>query len=535
MRHAKTWPLRLLAALMLLLMGLGITTGITTIRSTTAAPLSQAQVGSVQRDVAYCTADGVALKMDVYQPGAPVPVMMPVMMYVHGGGWTSGNKSSAEVSLLVGEATRRGYLAVSIDYRLAPKYKFPAQIEDTKCAVRYLRANAARYNIDPNRIGAVGASAGGHLVSLLGTTDASAGLEGNGGYSEQSSRVQAVVDLFGPADLLYLKDYAPVVEGVFGSKDLLPKYSPVTYVSHDDPPFLLMHGDKDTTVPFSQSQELFDRLIAAGVPATLVRVHNAEHSFTPSGGPISPSLVEIGAQIGDFLDANLKGTPGDQASPAATPAATPQAGSTTRLFPETGKTVRGIFLDYWNAHGGLAQQGFPISEEMQEQSDTDGKTYTVQYFERTVFEYHPEKQKPYDVLLSLAGSFLYNQQYPGEAPNQSTNKEANSVLFPETGKHVGGIFLDYWQSHGGLAQQGYPISDEFTEVSALNNQPYTVQYFERAVFEKHPENLPPYNVLLSQLGTFRYKAKYITATPTATATVAPTSTPGTPSIATVQK
>ncbi len=143
MRHAKTWPLRLLAALMLLLMGVGIATGITTIRSTSAAPLNQAQAGSVQRDVTYCTADGIALKMDIYQPGAPIPGKMPVMMYVHGGSWTSGNKSSAEVSLLVDEASRRGYLSVSIDYRLAPKYKFPAQIEDTKCAVRYLRANAA--------------------------------------------------------------------------------------------------------------------------------------------------------------------------------------------------------------------------------------------------------------------------------------------------------------------------------------------------------------------------------------------------------
>src|SRR5689334_20916189 len=93
-----------------------------------------------------------------------------------------------------------------------------------------------------------------------------------------------------------------------------------------------------------------------------------------------------------------------------------QTGS--RTFPETGHTVRGRFLDYWNTHGGLAQQGYPISEEMQEKSDTDGKVYTVQYFERAVFEYHPENQPPYDVLLSLLGAFTYHQKYPNGAPNQ---------------------------------------------------------------------------------------------------------------------
>src|SRR5437867_9906703 len=100
-------------------------------------------------------------------------------------------------------------------------------------------------------------------------------------------------------------------------------------------------------------------------------------------------------------------------APQATPA-TAQAG--IRTFPETGKTVRGRFLAYWNTHGGLAQQGYPISEEMQETSETDGKAYTVQYFERAVFELHPEYSPPNDVLLSLLGSFLYKQKYPGGAP-----------------------------------------------------------------------------------------------------------------------
>ena len=165
-------------------------------------------------------------------------------------------------------------------------------------------------------------------------------------------------------------------------------------------------------------------------------------------------------------------------------------------------------MDYWNNRGGLAQQGFPISGPLGEVSDLNGKPYTVQYFERAVFEYHPENQAPFDVLLSQLGTFAYKKKYPGGAPDQKPNTSAGSVLFSETRHRVGGIFLDYWQTHGGLMQQGYPISDEFSEVSDLNGKPYTVQYFERAVFEYHPENQAPYNVLLSQLGTLRYREKY---------------------------
>ena len=181
-------------------------------------------------------------------------------------------------------------------------------------------------------------------------------------------------------------------------------------------------------------------------------------------------------------------------------------------FAETGKTVRGTFLQYWQANGGLAQQGFPISEELQEKSPTDGKVYTTQYFERAVFELHPENKPPYDVLLSLLGNFYYKQKYPNGAPGQQANTSPGSIQFKETGKHLGGRFLDYWQKHGGLAQQGFPISEEFDEKSALDGKTYKVQYFERAVFEYHPENRPPYDVLLSQLGTFQQKKTQTAAT-----------------------
>ena len=192
----------------------------------------------------------------------------------------------------------------------------------------------------------------------------------------------------------------------------------------------------------------------------------------------------------------------------ATHDAQAQAPGPSRTFPQTGKSVSGIFLQYWDTHGGLPQQGYPISDEMQERSDTDGKAYKVQYFERAVFEAHPENKAPYDVLLSLLGSFFYGDKYPAGAPSQKANTSAGFMLFPETGKHLGGVFLEYWKSHGGLAQQGFPISNEFTERSDTDGKQYTVQYFERAVFELHPENKAPNNVLLSLLGTFRHEAKY---------------------------
>lgn len=179
-----------------------------------------------------------------------------------------------------------------------------------------------------------------------------------------------------------------------------------------------------------------------------------------------------------------------------------------RVFSETGKTVCSRFLQYWQQNGGLAQQGYPISEVIQETNDTDGKIYSVQYFERAIFEYHPENRPPFDVLLSLLGVFLSNQKYPQGAPGAAPSNEAGSRIFAETGKRVGGRFLQYWQQNGGLAQQGFPISDEFMERSDLDGKTYRVQYFQRAVFEYHPENRPPFDVLLSQLGTFRYRAKY---------------------------
>jgi hypothetical protein len=248
----------------------------------------------------------------------------------------------------------------------------------------------------------------------------------------------------------------------------------------------------------------------------------------PSGAaPVTVSRGSNNSQIPDGMEANIPNTPKDVNAPLPTPQSIKQEedeawqetlaewSAIPSLIlrppdPETGNVMKGEFLSYWSEHGGLPQQGLPISGEFQEVSPVNSGTYKVQYFERAVFEYHPENAgTSHEVLLSLLGTFRYRDKYGTVgAPNQVPNRSASSILYPETGKRLGGKFLDYWQTHGGLAQQGYPISDEFTERSDLDGNLYTVQYFERAVFELHPKNQPPFDVLLSQLGTFRFRDLY---------------------------
>ncbi len=202
-----------------------------------------------------------------------------------------------------------GYVVVSIDYRLAPQWKFPAQIEDVKCAVRYLRVHSDDLGIDPDHIGAYGGSAGGHLVSVLGTADDDAFSDDCSW--EASSRVQAVVDMFGPADFSKFNfNKADKAFQVFGASDvtdpIFAQASPVTWASSDDPPFLILHGDQDPVVPLEQSQSLYDHLQAVGVPVELVVVKNAGHGFKPTGGRIDPSRSEISEMIASFFDRWLK-------------------------------------------------------------------------------------------------------------------------------------------------------------------------------------------------------------------------------------
>ncbi|MBI2334037.1 MAG: alpha/beta hydrolase [Chloroflexi bacterium] len=268
----------------------------------TTLPITPTSVRTNQRDVTYCTTDGVELKMDVYYP-ANATRTTPLVVFIHGGGWSQGDKAETQ-GRLVPSLLDAGFTVASLNYRLAPEYPFPAQLEDVKCAIRSFRANADQYGIDPNHIGMWGPSAGGHLVSMLGVTDPAAGFE-RGEYLDRSSRVQAVVDMYGPADLMvdFSQTYVDLKDMVFGDFDLA-KASPVTYISADDPPFLILQGDQDPVVPLSQSQSFYDAMIASGMQAELVVVQGGDHGFNnPS---TTPNRDEIIAKVVQFFEEHLK-------------------------------------------------------------------------------------------------------------------------------------------------------------------------------------------------------------------------------------
>jgi acetyl esterase/lipase len=269
------------------------------------------KLGTVEQGVEYCTMGAVTLTLDIYYPTTRER-QWPMVMYVHPGGWTTGDAGVDPTLVDIQSFQKAGFLFASVEYRLAPAYKFPAMIEDVKCAVRFLRAHAAEYNLDPERFGAIGPSAGGHLVLLLGVTDDTAGFD-VGEYPEYSSRVQAVVDMYGLADLTppFTRTLFFDRLEVFGIDDhrdpIFEIASPVGYVTPDDPPVLIFQGEFDTTVPPKQSMRLFRRLQTEGVEAELVMVENAGHGFLPvDENSIQPSLKEIKARTLRFFKEKLK-------------------------------------------------------------------------------------------------------------------------------------------------------------------------------------------------------------------------------------
>ena len=268
----------------------------------TSSPVPFLLYGEALTDVAYCTAGASLQKMDVYFPDSGGP--WPVLAYVHGGSWMHGDK--AEALMFADRMTAQGYLVVSINYRLYPEGQFPNMIEDVKCAIRFLRAHAREYNLDPNRIAAIGPSAGGHLVSLLGTSDISAGWD-VGEYLDQSSRVQAVIAMAPVTDLTRSFPNANIeaMRNIgFGEHNIVPA-SPITHVTSDDPPFLLIHGERDELVPYEQSQLMYERLVQTHVPAQLVIVQRANHSLTAPDGATTPTFDEINQIILNFLTEHL--------------------------------------------------------------------------------------------------------------------------------------------------------------------------------------------------------------------------------------
>ena len=216
----------------------------------------------IHHDLEYVAGGHARNKLDLYLP-AKADHPLPVIVWIHGGGWSAGGKEDCPAVSFV----TKGYAVASINYRFSQHALFPAQIEDCKAAIRWLRANAKRYNLDAGHVGVWGASAGGHLVALLGTTGDMKKLEGTGGNLDQSSRVQCVVDWFGPTDFAKMggwqdKPDSPMALLIGGPvrdrQELATKANPITYINKNSAPFLIMHGEEDKLVPMNQSQ-LLDR------------------------------------------------------------------------------------------------------------------------------------------------------------------------------------------------------------------------------------------------------------------------------------
>jgi acetyl esterase/lipase len=256
-------------------------------------------------DIVYAKAGATELKLDLARP-AQGEGPFPAVFVIHGGAWRAGNK--ADVGPVLPEFVSHGYVAISPEYRFCPKEPFPAQVHDVKAAVRWIRTHAKKYKIDPERIGAIGFSAGGHLALMLGVTGPDDGLEGDVSAGASDSRVKAVVNYFGPTDL-GAKDIPdrskPLVKDFLGAAppekpELAAKASPRTYVTKDDAPILTFQGTNDPLVPFTQAIVLAEAMTAAGVPGRVELLVGAQHGW---GGA---ELERTRAETFRFFDRYLK-------------------------------------------------------------------------------------------------------------------------------------------------------------------------------------------------------------------------------------
>ena len=255
-------------------------------------------------DITYAAIGDRALRLDVYLPATKPESPMPVIMWVHGGGWRGGSKAGIGRPAPILE---KGFALVSVEYRLSGEALFPAAIADVKAAMRWIRANASTYGFSPSRVGAWGSSAGGHLVALLGTAHEVEEWdrihEENPGVS---SRPDAVCNWFGPTDFLRMNDVpgridhdaadSPESRFIGGPIQEHPekaqRANPIRYVTPDDPPMLHMHGELDGSVPFNQSELLHAALEKAGLDTTLHMVRSADHGFRNMEGDTPESLIE---------------------------------------------------------------------------------------------------------------------------------------------------------------------------------------------------------------------------------------------------
>jgi len=265
-------------------------------------------------DLPYAATDNPRQRLDLLLPKTRKSTKpLPVIAFIHGGGWRNGNKTSGR-SRVMRFAASGEYAGVSIGYRLTGEAIWPAQIHDCKAAIRWIRANAKKYNLDPNRIAVMGSSAGGHLVAMLGTSGDVKQLEGTlGQHKGVSSRVTCVVDLYGPSDFLTIGRYpsrlkhdspnspeAKLLGGAIADKKPAAREaSPTTWVSADDPPFLIIHGTKDPVVPVDQSERLAEVLRKQHVQTLFIHVSEGAHGRFRS--------TELDRRIGLFFDRHLRG------------------------------------------------------------------------------------------------------------------------------------------------------------------------------------------------------------------------------------
>ena len=271
----------------------------------------------VKKDVDYAGTGNSRQALDLYLPKShgKASEALPLLVFIHGGGWAKGDKGSGGKRLT--EWVESGkFVGASIGYRLTDEAQWPAQIHDCKAAIRWLRANAAEYGIDPDRIAVWGTSAGGHLVAMLGVSGDVEELEGNvGAHPEVSSEVTCVVNFFGPSELLTMSDHpsridhdAPdspesmLVGGTLQENpDTANNASPITWVSSADEPSLIVHGTEDQLVPYPQSADFEQALEEAGVPTILLTVDGGGH-----GQGFGPAVNEA---VAEFLNHHLLGEP----------------------------------------------------------------------------------------------------------------------------------------------------------------------------------------------------------------------------------
>jgi acetyl esterase/lipase len=282
-----------------------------------AAAFTQSQQSPSVRDLEYSRAGDVSLKLDLYLP--KTQGLHPLIVWIHGGAFRAGDKGEIFWTPLPSQ-TERGYAVASINYRLSGQAAFPAPVQDARSAIRWLRANAGKYDIDAERIVVGGESAGGYIAAFLGTLgDISIFDRFPIANSKQSSRVQGVVDFFGPTDFLQMDAgipkscVKPMVHDVADSPESLllrcdlqecpekvKAADPITYVSKDDPPFLIFHGTEDCLVAPNQSQLLYDALTAAGVRASLHLLPGLSHADKRFISSENENLVN------EFIDSILK-------------------------------------------------------------------------------------------------------------------------------------------------------------------------------------------------------------------------------------